>query len=322
LAIAILGVAPAHGQIVINPTYDATINSDPNAAQIKAGIQSAINRVAARITNPITVNITFQEVSSGLGGSNTFFITIPYGPRATAGTYLNVLANNQTLSANDTIAQASLPNQANNPANNTANGVFIATPVARALGFAANPPGGQDSTISLNTSLMYLNRGSPQAGLYDIQAVAGHEIDEALGIGGMGSQLPTTNSSVGALDLFRYTAAGTRSFATGTGIAPYFSLDGGVTQIVHFNQFGGGSDYSDWGNGVTPSQQAGNTPPQMQDAFGTPGVNIDIGNSEITALDVIGYNVNAVPEPGTMALTGVLLAAAALRRTVRRRRAA
>ncbi len=61
-----------------------------------------------------------------------------------------------------------------------------------------------------------------------------------------------------------------RSYTTSTSVAPYFSINNGVTDLVHFDQVGG-ADYADWGNGVVPAEGAGNTPPQVQDAFGTPG---------------------------------------------------
>ena len=48
----------------------------------------------------------------------------------------------------------------------------------------------------------------------------------------------------------------------------------------------GGSDYGDWHTSGTP---------QVQDAFGTPGVNIALGSNEITAFNVIGYDL--VPAP-------------------------
>ncbi len=37
-------------------------------------------------------------------------------------------------------------------------------------------------------------------------------------------------------------------------------------------------------------------------AFGSPGVDINLGSNELTALDVVGYNLVSVPEPGISAL--------------------
>lgn len=57
------------------------------------------------------------------------------------------------------------------------------------------------------------------------------------------------------------------------------------------------------------------------DAFGTPGATPALGPDEITAFNVIGYDLvqqQTVPEPGTLALLGTsLLGLAALRRRQR-----
>jgi hypothetical protein len=316
LAVGFLNIAGlSHGQFVIVPTFDSTITSDPNAALIEAGINATIARVEAAVATPITVSIAFQETNGGLGQSSSFINNISY----TA--YRNALQTAQTLSANDITAIASLPPGPNNPVNGNTN-VTLTTPLLRALGFNSqgNTGGQPDGTISLNTSIMNLSRtGSQNPSNYDLQAVAGHEIDEVLGTGGSGSSLPTTNGPIGPLDLFRYSSPGVRSFTTSTSAAPYFSIDSGLTNLVFFNQAGGVSDYSDWGDGVSPADSRGNSPPQMQDAFGTPGAIVNIGSNELTAHDVVGYNLAPVPEPGTMMLTAAGLAAAAL---VRRRRAA
>ena len=71
-----------------------------------------------------------------------------------------------------------------------------------------------------------------------------------------------------------------------------------------------GADYGDWASSATP---------HVQDAFGTPGATADL-NVELTALDVIGYSLIAVPEPTTFVLIGVT--ALAIGRQVRRRRGA
>jgi hypothetical protein len=324
----------AQAQLTIIPTWDSTITNDPNAAVIEAGIQAAIGRVDAALFNPITVNIDFQEVSGGLGESLTSQYFFSYSD------YRSVLANNQILSANDNTALASLPIQSANPANgnSTAQNLQVAATLLRALGVSA--PGFLDSSLSnnqfdgsfdgvigLNTSIINLSRTGPQnPSFYDLQAVAGHEIDEVLGIGGTGSTLALNGSytgqaaptgSTGVLDLFRYASSGVRSFTLNPNVNAYFSIDGGNTDLVNFEQNNHGADFSDWGNG-TPNAQAGNSPPQIQDAYGTPGVDTNIGTSELTALDVVGYDLT--PEPGSTAL--LVTAAGALLGFRRRNNAA
>ena len=125
-----------------------------------------------------------------------------------------------------------------------------------------------------------------------MQAVVAHEMDEVIGIGGAGSLLyyavqdnhgVTTGIPVGVLDLFRYSSSGHRSFTSSSSATSYFSINGGVTDLVGFNQRGGGSaDYADWATGATP---------QVQDAYGTPGKDINVGTNELTALDVVGYTL-------------------------------
>jgi autotransporter-associated beta strand protein len=285
--------------LVIDPTFGASITSDPNVAVIEAGIDATIQRVEADIANPITVTIDFQEMTTGLGLSQTTTYDESYS------SYRSWLANNQILSANDTTALASLPNQAANPVtgNSSNSSMTIAAPLLRSLGQTAaggltsngNSGGTFDGDIGLNTSIMNLSRtGTQNAGYYDLQAVAGHEIDEVLGIGGTGSTLssgdPSVPTTTGVLDLFRYSASGVRSFNLNPNVNAYFSINGGNTNLVYFDQNNEGADFSDWGNG-TANAEAGNTPPQLQDSFGTPGADTNIGVNELTALDVVGYNL-------------------------------
>jgi hypothetical protein len=296
LVIAACGIAASvSAQFTIVPIFGSTITSDTaNTAAIENSINTDIATIDSYIANNVTVNITFQETSSGLGSSSTSL----YAP--TYGQYYTALQNNQTHSAYDTIAIASLPNQAANPVNGDAS-IATVGPLLRALGFNASPGGGNpDTTISLNTSIMNLSRsGAQNPSFYDLQAVAQHEIDEALGIGGTGSQLGGgTTGPVGPLDLFRYSAPGVRSYAQGTSIAPYFSINGGAASLRPFNQAGNASDYADW---------AGTANPHVQDAFGTAGSQPNLDGIELEALDIVGYNLtpagtalelSAVPETG------------------------
>jgi hypothetical protein len=307
----LLAVAPARGQLVINPTFDVSITSDPNAASIEGAIFQAIHNIENTFTNPITVSIYFQE-GGGLGGSLTGLVGLHYND------YYNALAANAS-SAVQHAAITSLgaaPGAATgNPVtgNNSGASVVITTANARALGFSGVPghvgPGGYDSVITLNTSLTSPPQPTLNGTNYSLQSVAAHEIDEVLGVGGPGSTLGSgldSNGWVGVEDLFRYSAPGVRSFTTVAHAAspPYFSYDGGVTPVSFFNQDPRG-DFADWQSisGPHPGFTA-----QIQDAFATPGANPMLGPSEITALNAIGYNLAAVPEPASVALmaTGAL----------------
>jgi len=94
--------APAWANMVITPTYASNITTDPNAAVIEGAIQSAINVYEADFADPITVHITFQEMNTGLGSSNTSFFNLSYA------TYLAQLtADAKTI--DDATAIAHLP---------------------------------------------------------------------------------------------------------------------------------------------------------------------------------------------------------------------
>ena len=204
----------------------------------------------------------------------------------------------------------------NNASGNPVNGnssIAISPAEGRDLGFATpgvilpqsninnvncvtNPvscTGNFDGEIGLNTSLT--SPPNPlNSGTVGLQAVATHEIDEILGIGGAGSQLSATGSTtgpVGDLDLFRYNKAGTRSYSNNDPLQPYFSINGGATALSFFNQVPGGSDFGDWQS--NPDHTGFGV--QVQDAFATGGTNPALGPNEITAFNAIGYDV--VPAP-------------------------
>lgn len=293
-------VVPAQASnLTITPTFAASITSLPDASAVEASINQDISNIENDITanNPVSVSILFQGSSSGLGGSLTQDGYINYS------TYRADLQANPNKTSIVNTALATLPAGPNTGINNATQVVLTAANFAAigetaAANYLVGLNGGYNSTISLNFSQLNDTRPDANSSLYDLQSVAGHEIDEVLGIGGSGSQLyqsgPTAPSSlptsIGALDLYRYSAPGVRSFTYSSSATAYFSIDGGTTNLVNFNQQGAnGADFGDWGNSA--GTRNGNNPPQLQDAFGTPGAAINLGVNELTALNAIGWNL-------------------------------
>jgi hypothetical protein len=293
---AAINAAPvsAASNLNITATFDSSITSLSNASAVEAGINAAIANITNDVTTnaPVNVSIDFQNSSSGLGASSSPQADISYS------TYRADLLALPNQTANQVTAFATLPAGPNSGINNATQVLLTAANLAT-LGDTTdannlvNGNGGFNSTISLNLSAMNASPSDTNPNNYALQSVAAHEIDEVLGIGGNGSTLyqpgntpPTTlPTDISGLDLFRYSAPGVSSFTFDPTATAYFSIDGGKTNLVNFNQDGsGGSDFGDWGN------HSGG--PQVQDAFGTPGVAaLNLGPNELTALNVIGYSL-------------------------------
>lgn len=294
-------ILPANANLIIDPTFDVSITSDPNAAAIENAINTTIGIYETDFTDPITVAIKFQE-GGGLGGSSTFFASVSYA------SYLAALQADASTSS-DLTALPHLPAGPNNPVNGNST-IDVKSANLRAVGINVSPPAGQpDGTITLNMSLT--SPGSPgTSAQYILQVVTEHEIDEVLGLG---SSLPRTPSeTIFPEDLFRYDASGNRSFTTNSLAKAFFSIDT-TTDLAQFDNQNDGGDFGDWQSNLLPPGVA----PKVQDAFATPGANPSLG-VELTALDVVGYNVAATPaisEPGTLAMLATsLLGLGVLRR--------
>jgi hypothetical protein len=216
----------------------------------------------------------------------------------------------------------------NGSANNTK--LVLTTANAKALGLATAAPSkvgvcasNCDASIEFSNAFAfdYNPVDGITAGYYDFVGIATHEIGHALGFIS-GVDLLDTNSRspnffaadqflASPLDLFRYSAASTPLHVidvTARTTGKYFSIDGGATVGPSFatgKVHGDGNQASHW----KYNQGLG-----IMDPVVPTGTVMAIGTNDVQALDVIGWDVTAVPEAPSFALFGVGIVGLALRR--------
>ena len=147
--------------------------------------------------------------------------------------------------------------------------------------------GPYDGIVTLNSSSPYQFTRPPAGGNYDAQRGFEHEMDEVIGLG---SYLNISGGDdLRPQDLFSWSSAGNRN--TSSSGTRYFSINGGVTSIVNFNQ-GPTGDFGDWLSADCPQSH-----PYVQNAFSCTGQSSDITatSPEGINLDVIGYDLVNTP---------------------------
>ena len=279
---------------VISPTFDSSITNNPNAVAIEAMINRAITIYESRYSDPITVFILFRYSTTRpdgtpIGSSSQIALSnyVVYSP--SWNTYISALQAD-AKTGNDATANASLPPNAlsANIIPSSANGRALGgdTPPAMFADSSVAVGGPYDGIVTLNAGVPYQFVRPPDSSSYDAQTGVEHEIDEVLGLG---SRLNTSNNNVRPQDLFGWSSSGVRNITTSG--SRYFSIDGGNTAIVSFNQTPN-YDFGDWQSAPCPQ-----TNPYVQDAFGCHGQASDISETspEGINLDVIGYDLVAPP---------------------------
>jgi hypothetical protein len=292
--IAACGLATSAYGLTIIPTFDVSITTNANVVGITNAINAAIGVLQSNVVDNVTVNITFvSDESVGLGQSATFGDDVAYADFLTA-------LKSHAASVTDTNALSKLPSSTTDPVVGGTQ-IHLTTAQARVLGLD-NSILPADSIVACKMSSMNFTRPGLDPTKYDLQATIAHEINEVLGIS---SGLPTTNE-VWPADLFRYTTNLVRTYTTNADDA-YFSPDG-TNLVARYNMEAGG-DYGDWWSatdarwappGVTPTTQ-------VQDAFGLPGVIDNMGVSEYTILDVVGWTLattTTATTPPTLNIVG------------------
>jgi hypothetical protein len=276
--------------LTIHATFDSSITNNPNAAAIEAMINRAISFHESLFGDPITIQIRFRYATTAPEGT-----PLPTGTISQSefviyempwSAFINALRADAKTS-NDDLANASLPVAALSPNINpsSANGraVTLNTPPAMFANGTLGNGGPYDGIVTLNSAVPYQFIRPVSASNFDAQRSTEHEIDEVIGFGSHASL-----SNLRPQDLFSWSSAGHRNVSSsGT---RYFSINGGVTNVVNFNQRPNG-DLGDWLSAPCPQER-----PYVQNAFGCAGQSSDIAaaSPEGINLDVIGYDLRRV----------------------------
>jgi hypothetical protein len=240
-------------------------------------------------SDPITIQIRFRYATTAPDGSR-----LSQGLVSESDTGLYIMPWNTFISDlradagtdNDNVASASLPGSAlsTNIRSGSANGRAVglnAPPVMFADG-TVGQGGPYDGIVTLNSSKPFQFSRPVNGNNFDAQRTTEHEVDEVIGLG---SRIGDNSNALLPQDLFSWSSAGHRNI-TSSGTR-YFSINGGVTNIVGFNQDPDG-DFGDWLSAACPQAN-----PYVQNAFSCTGQSSDIAatSPEGVNLDVIGYDL-------------------------------
>jgi hypothetical protein len=278
--------------LTINVTYDSSVTNIGTLAQVQAAFGAAAQTIQNLYTNSSTVNVTVYSANAGpFGDIDLGESMFSYYTGFNYADVTNALFLARTTGA-DSNSVASLP--ATDP---TGGGQTwgIPSPEAKALSISGVNPNDptQDGSVGFATNVNYTfdpnNRAV--AGKFDFIGVAEHELTEIMGR----STLIPNGSGYFPYDLFRFTNNGARSFDPNANNA-YFSVDDGATALKYFYTNVNLADIQDW---------LSSTPPDAFDAFVPPGSELILSSADLTAVDVLGYNLNYKPPHLTGATMGM-----------------
>jgi hypothetical protein len=293
-----LSASAEAGMLTIAPVFDSSITGNSNASNIEGAINTAIGTIDGLYTTgttpnnvSLTVDFSYNPAAAGnLLSTSQFFYGYSYSA------YQSALAADSTANLSNT-------NLATGVAHLFNPGATMVLAYGQALQLAnyglTTPVFAGNAMININSNANFdFTRPVPSS---QFDAIGGleHELNEVLGGGGAGSALNNFPADRGPTDIYRYSSPGTPSFTTSASASSYFSIDGGVTSIVGFNQGAAppagcpGGDFGDWAPNGTGAGQ------RIQNACNNTGQDAAYTTSspEYVMETAIGWDPQAVPAP-------------------------
>ena len=308
-------------------TDSVTINIQIGFGGLPGGVLAAANSSEA--------DYTYTNVRSSLIIDSTSAddaLAVAHLPNVSAGSAFNVMINRTTDNPNGSASATPFLDTAG--ANTTT--IHMSHANAKALGLRSANDATQDAQITFGDTFTWDFDPSDgiTAGAYDFVGIATHEIGHSLGfISGvdiLDGNAPPVNGPfhsdaftyVSTLDLYRRSTLSLANggdntldwVASNSGAAPYFSLDGGTTNLALFStgiNFGDGRQASHWKDSLGIG---------VMDPTAATGEQLLISALDIRGFDAIGWNLASatVPEPSPLALVVLGISALGI---IRRRRA-
>ena len=294
---ATMVTTPGSG-LVINLTWDTSVASAPAAFQ--TAMIAATRYIETQFTNAVTLNLAvgWGEVGGqairSLGETTQGLYSYSYAQ----------VRNALAAHANTTLAQASLAALptlspmygASNTIANPLGSVFLDRAEAKSLGLLTDVSG----TAPLDAKIGFMSSAAftfdPTNGVaansYDFNAVALHELTEAMGRTMLsGPKFSGCNKAYNLLDLFHYSAPGVRDYGP-TALGGFLSADG-QTALAQLNTYSSG-DRGDW------SSAMGN---DAFLAFSTTGTVLAVSQADLQVMNLFGWTRAGVSGEAVAAVT-------------------
>ncbi len=270
----------AAGGLQFHLVWDSSVSTAPAGFETAAIAAASFYTQMFKNSELITIDVGWNECNGSVMGTSALSESQTTALYKSYSTVEAALKTDAGQSANQAQADATLT--ASDPLG--ARLYYVPTAEAKAIGLLAPGSTYVDGHIGMSSAFSW-DFNAPTtpvgAGQYDAIGALEHEISEVMG----------RTSSVGLqhgpaiytpLDLFRYTSPGARDTTVGP-TSPYFSINGGVTNLGVYNNGAKGGDLGDWVSSIRGDSYG----------YGSPGTSLTVSATDLIENSVLGYNLTA-----------------------------